>query len=839
MHLSRVINTFLLCSMASWCYATQYEVALQVATTTGASLQGIAVDAAHVEYGIAYNTQFLNASGETTFTNVVGGENQFSFLIPGFDLYEQTHQISSDTTLQILIAERVVTPYALQVHKSYDFTSPEVGITLEWNKENNFFFDDFEGYDPFTIAPSPWTGYDVDQLPAAALQGGYPNKSLPQYMTVFNPLTIDPPVWHTYPVLRPYSGYQYAAFIRTESGIANNDWLVTPKIKLGPDFKLQFKAKAGDRYDEEFRVLISTTDSLRSSFESLTTSSFQTVDYKEWHDITYDLTRYAGQEVYVAVQYVSRGYFMLMVDDFYVGPKQDASFNAASRMPAYAKAPTLSSSNEQFVVYLDGDSLTTVSRTMCHLPQLAPGKHRIGVKSKYEIAQSDIIWTEVEVEDPTDFANCSLALLTNNEYPSTDAHVTLENTDLGIVYNQKLSESEISLPYLRKGNYIISVEDQGYGSEKVLQSIVEDQQLQVTLQELIIAPFNITAAVEPSATDFVVNVRWNQDLGIATGFEEYDDFASDLLPWRNYDQDLCVPYAISFLGEQVQYPNAESPSGGVVFDPHKTLPSMESDAAMLPLEGDKGLLFRSAQTAQSDDWFISPKILIQSGYQLSFAAKSYTDAYGLERMRVCVATDSMMLDYMVLDDLQIPAAWTGYSLDLSSLAGQEFYVALNYYSYDGFMLMLDNVAIGPKEPTLALDTPFATYKVWLDDTYVKTVTDPVVSLENVSAGQHEVTIQAVYHSGESEKIIHPFECKQSVGMEDVQGQTYRVYAHRGELVIRNQADEVLRYQIHQLDGLNVHQGQVETDTTVSLHPGVYIVSICQGDKTQVVKVCIP
>jgi len=121
----------------------------------------------------------------------------------------------------------------------------------------------------------------------------------------------------------------------------NDDWLITPQLTLpsGSNISFSFWARShSSSYLEDFNVKLSTSDASITSF----TTSLETVTgaSSNWTEYTYDLSAYAGQNIYLAVQCVSVNEWYLFADDFLVTASQVASVVAAfSGTPLSGTAP--------------------------------------------------------------------------------------------------------------------------------------------------------------------------------------------------------------------------------------------------------------------------------------------------------------------------------------------------------------------------------------------------------------------------------------------------------------------------------------------------------------------
>ena len=99
----------------------------------------------------------------------------------------------------------------------------------------------------------------------------------------------------------------------------NNDWLISPQIDLTVSSKttVSFWARSlNSSYLEDFNVKLSTTGTSIEDFKDVLDEVTDVPG--EWHQYTYDLSAYAGQNVYVAIQCVSVDEDTLLVDDFSV-----------------------------------------------------------------------------------------------------------------------------------------------------------------------------------------------------------------------------------------------------------------------------------------------------------------------------------------------------------------------------------------------------------------------------------------------------------------------------------------------------------------------------------------
>lgn len=217
----------------------------------------------------------------------------------------------------------------------------------------------------------------------------------------------------------------------------------------------------------------------------------------------------------------------------------------------------------------------------------------------------------------------------------------------------------------------------------------------ITMTEITLPPVNVQAEEESQST---VNVTWESPTGeggpggsLSEDFESYDDFSVSFAPWVTVDQDNTPTYGI----QGVTWQNQFNPQAFIIFNPSQTSPPLTS---FTPHSGNKAAVcFNSTQTV-NDDWLITPLLAPQPGDSFSFWAKSHTDEYGEERIRIGVSNGSTTpSDFTIISGgsyVEVPAVWTHYTFDISSYVGQTIRLAINCVSDDAFFLAIDDVSMG-------------------------------------------------------------------------------------------------------------------------------------------------
>lgn len=774
--LSIIFTLFALCGLFGSLSAQTRDnkMTINVKTVTGESVEGLVVGLEIPDWGFTYSTSetTLSADGQCTL-NVYSATHRIVVEKEGYAVYDETVEVTGDITLDIELQEAVRQPFSLTGSIEHDVFTGKNDVTLTWNKEKPAFFDDFEGHPDWSISFGDWTGIDNDKQAAAILAGSYNNRGALQYATIVNPLTVVPTWWYEYPVLRPYSGNQYVGFVRTNSGEANDDWLISPTITVGNDNILRFMAKAADVYAERFQVGITTVENpTADDFTIISAGNYETVEYEEWVAKEYDLSAYAGQAVKIAIHYIANanryGAFMLMVDDFYVG--QPSYYDETSKLRRVQKSPA--NPNEKFEIYQDGTKVGETESYSYTLENVEEGNHTFGVKAVYRLTETEISTMELAISNE----NChrvTLNVTTNNEVSADGFDVDILNMDNGDLISAKVQDGKIVLESLPAGKYTLSIENPVYDTYREEIVVSDDVDKNIELKEHLFLPYNITVDLTEEGAVYDALVKWNQDLGFSDSFEDYGDFVTgEFGEWLTVDNDKLPVYPIalgsasnivSFPGSGDAYnPTAIAP---MVFNPYKTVPAMApTDPAIMAPTGDKTVIFFSPQMAQADKWLISPAQTIRDGYVWQLTAKAY--AQYPETVRFCISTSQDLDSFTVLDEVELPYdEWTVYTLDLSAYAGQTVYLAVNYISTDAFLAQVDDFYVGPSDDSDSMVDVgnVLHYEVYLDGELKGEPQETQFAFTGLTAGEHTVGIKAVYKSGVSEMAEYTFNAQSGVG----------------------------------------------------------------------------
>lgn len=336
---------------------------------------------------------------------------------------------------------------------------------------------------------------------------------------------------------------------------------------------------------------------------------------------------------------------------------------------------------------------------------------------------------------------------TENSNPAADAWVVackVEGKDF-------VEESAKENPFVLEGltpetTYIVKVRPDTDEAEKWSEEIT------FTTDVAFPAPTNVaannvkssSATISWTGTADSYNLRYRAARGFNYDFETAEAFAVDeFSPCTTYDGDGLQTYGINGYS----MPNSNYIGSVIAFSDNNQWAAHSGNTMGVFMDA---IPDTNAGITANDDYFILPAITIESGSIFSLWARSATDQYGLERIKVGVYDGSgTFSSYLAGDNasyVEVPVDWTEFSYDLSAYVGQTIQLAINCVSSDAFALLIDDIFVG--DPT--------------DDTWDVTLTDvtsPYVLNGLSSETKYEVQVQSVYtgsESGESKWVATDF-----------------------------------------------------------------------------------
>mgnify|MGYP002624140493 FL=1 len=352
--------------------------------------------------GRHYYEATADDEGNVTIENVWKTGYDVTISLDGFETVTGKYDFSTEDSysFDLTLNEIQVKPYNLIIE---DIEGQPTQKNFIWNYPD-YFYESFEDHPDFEIN-SPgligWQYIDGDEAETGAVYGfSWPNLGSKMAFQVFNPysdLAIDENgtgvMYYIYG-LQPRTGQKMLTTWASYE-VANNDWIITPKLHFQEDFTFRFWARCVDyQYLETFNVLYSTTDMQPESFIALKENT-TAYSYYQGHSVTVP-----KEAKYVAIQCVSDQKRVFCIDDIEFGLPDVMPNNGYYQAPARAprKAPALDGAYE---VYLDNVKVTDTDDTNYLFENLRNGDHTAGVIASYTSGKTEMSTIDFTVDVPT------------------------------------------------------------------------------------------------------------------------------------------------------------------------------------------------------------------------------------------------------------------------------------------------------------------------------------------------------------------------------------------------------------------------------------------------------
>ena len=184
-----------------------------------------------------------------------------------------------------------------------------------------------------------------------------------------------------------------------------------------------------------------------------------------------------------------------------------------------------------------------------------------------------------------------------------------------------------------------------------------------------------------------------QGSGFTYDFEACTNFAVDQFsPCTTYDGDGSYTYSI----QTVEFENQNYAGSFIAFNASATNPSLAGGNWDAHGGSKCGACF-SATTPPNNDWFITPKINLESNSSFSFWAKTANTNYGKERFNVLISTTNNNISSFTKISTgtytEAPTTWTKYNYDLNAYNGQGVYLAIQCVSNDAHAFLIDDIEV--------------------------------------------------------------------------------------------------------------------------------------------------
>lgn len=248
-------------------------------------------------------------------------------------------------------------------------------------------------------------------------------------------------------------------------------------------------------------------------------------------------------------------------------------------------------------------------------------------------------------------------------------------------------------------------------------------------------------------------LRWNTPEatnGYFEDFEGHSDFVINSegnIGWSYLDGDNQDTYTWA----ATSFPNQGGRMAFIVMNPSQTSPSVADWPDYQPFSGKK-MLVDFTVDGGNNDFIFSPRLDFEEDFQISFRARSYTEQYGKERVRVGYSTTGKRpsdFTWVTQGEYEeVPAAWTLYQYAIPKEAK---YVTINCVSHEAFMLMIDDIYVGTNivRPRSQSKLKVQGFNIYRDGVKINSrLCTEVTYTDNVPEyGAYTYIVKAVYTNG--------------------------------------------------------------------------------------------
>ena len=332
------------------------------------------------------NNATFTATKKDGETWTIGGVAKKKYLLhaelDGFDDIDETLTIEGEETEfdhELNFIERLLPAYNLKAEKQDEADK----CLLSWNTDN-FIFDGFESYEPFTVEPATkemnWIYWDMDKAQTVEFDNlTFKHMGIPMSYMAFNPYQTTPSLALFDAGSLPYSGRQYLVSFGNR-GQANNDFIFSPILNFTgkASFKFVIKNFTNALGAATIKVGYTEQEYPKTLNDIVWISQSINVSDKNWQEMTFDVPENAKRMV--LLNETQKGYF-LMIDNLFVGEETPYA-DGTVKKPIEDRAT--------YEVKLDGNIVNGVNQSNKNvmLTALPKGKHTAEVTAVYESGRS-------------------------------------------------------------------------------------------------------------------------------------------------------------------------------------------------------------------------------------------------------------------------------------------------------------------------------------------------------------------------------------------------------------------------------------------------------------------
>lgn len=281
---------------------------------------------------------------------------------------------------EVNFTERILPPYNVKVEK----TQNDNDRLLTWNTDN-YVFDDFESYKPFTIEPASenknWVYWDRDKDATVEFDGlTFEHMGEPMSFIVFNPYATNPALAFFDNASLPYSGEQYLSSFGNRNK-SNRDYIFSPifNYTAPATFSCMIRSFSNQLGSSCVKVGYTEVDYPKTDEDIYWLSQSLNISDKIWQKLEINVPSNAKRMV--LLNETPKGYFLL-IDNLFIG-EENPYADETIKKPKKDRAT--------YEVKLDGkivNEIDQLKRTAL-LPSLKKGTHTVQVTAMYQSGHSE------------------------------------------------------------------------------------------------------------------------------------------------------------------------------------------------------------------------------------------------------------------------------------------------------------------------------------------------------------------------------------------------------------------------------------------------------------------
>lgn len=491
-------------------------------------------------------------------------------------------------------------------------------------------------------------------------------------------------------------------------------------------------------------------------------------------------------------------------------------------------------------------ALTALEYADADFATLPRGTYRYAVKATYAVGDLTSEATLSDEVHKDQHTAVTINVTADSDPADAEGTAVSLNDGAGHTYTASVRNGKVVFDKVWKAVYTLSLKRKGFSAADISADFSNDNAYthNATIKQDIVPVNNID--VTRQSDGYILSWDIFADINESFDGDDMADFEinpTGELGWSYIDNDRFPTYG--FSGHT--FPGMNEPMAAVVLNPEATTPAIDRKYART---GKRALGFFAAyptiieggiQLNYSDDYLISPRLDYHKDFKFSFYAKTHESQDGrLETIRVGYSTESSSLDDFTWFDkgyVSVPEEeYTLFSYDVPAAAR---YVALNNYSDDVFLLLVDDICLSTgithsgKAPSQG---SFNGYTVWLDGVKLGDTNDNLWALGNLADGSHTAEVSKRYNGGESEKLSVTFNAESSMSVSTVSPVAITLKGRK--LTISGNYTAASLWTVSGMQVLANITGNDAVDLS-GVTPGVYIVRADTADGAPVtVKVVI-